>query len=267
MRRILALMLLLPTLALGQTAVKLYTTDTVQSACTLAAANETCQVSMVGKTSVGFVVTGNTTPTGMVMVAEESRDGTNWQKIGFVDDTEGDCVWTVTNAQLATNGFTRSMAIGSGIRFARVRLTARTTLATTVSVTATDTKSSVCENPGAGFSTLAVQTSTSAVELIAVPTQVDSVDLSTYITSIIFSKSSASSTAADAHATLYYGTGSNCGTGSTRWLPLAMNVANGGFVWSMPKGSALKAPVGRAVCVIHSVAGSWIAAATYFQAF
>lgn len=266
MRRLLALALLLPGLALGQTAVKLYTTDTVQSACSLAAANDTCQVSMAGKTSVGFVVTANTTPTGMVMVAEESRDGTNWQLVGFVDDTEGDCAWTVTNAQLSTNGFTRSLAIGAGIRYARVRLTARTTNATTVAVTATDTEPKSCPFPAASHSTQAVSTATTLTELVAVPTQVDSKDLSIYVTSVIASSSAASSTAADAHFTFKYGTGTNCGTGTTTLMPLAMNVANGGFVWSLPPGSYIKVPAGKALCWIHSVAGSKVINVSYFLA-
>lgn len=266
MKRLLLLALFLPGLALAQ-ATSIITTDTVQSACTLAAANDTCQVSMKGKTSVGFIVTANTTPTGMLMVAEQSRDGTNWQKVGFVSDDDGDCVLTVTNAQLATTGFQRSLAIGSGIRYARVRLLSRTTLATTVSVTATDTNPAVCPTPGLTQTAQAVSTATSLTELVAVPTQIDSTDLSTYVTSIIASSSAASSTAADSHFTFKYGTGSACGTGTTTLLPLAMNVANGGFVWTLPPGSFIKVPAGKALCWIHSVAGSKVINVTYFQSF
>ena len=266
MRRLLLLALFLPGLALGQ-ATTIVTTDTVQSACALDAANETCQVSMKGKTSVGFIVTANTTPTGMVMVAEESRDGTNWQKVPFVADDDGDCTWTVTNTQLATTGFQRSIAIGSGVRFARVRLLSRTTLETTVAVTATDTRPVECRNPGQATVSPAVSTAVILTELIPIPTQVDSTNLSTYITSIVASSSAASSTAADAQFTLRYGTGTACATGTTLLVTLAMNVANGGVVWALPPGSAIKVPAGNAVCWIHSVAGSKAISATYFQAF
>jgi hypothetical protein len=129
---------LLPALAGGQTATTITTTDTIQSGCSLGALNATCVVSMRGKSSVGFLVTAVSSPTGITLVAEASRDGTNWDGHDFVDADNGDPWPAIPNTSIAV-GLTKSFLTGAGVRFARIRASAWTSGSATVVVTATDT--------------------------------------------------------------------------------------------------------------------------------
>jgi len=138
MRRVLSLLLLLPSLALGQTSVSVQTTDTIQSGCVLNAANVTCVVPLRGKTSAGFIVTAVSSPTGITLVAETSRDGTNWDGQPFFDMDTGEPFRNgIPNASLAV-GFGKTIGLGGGDRFARIRVSAWTSGSATITVTATD---------------------------------------------------------------------------------------------------------------------------------
>jgi hypothetical protein len=141
MRRLLLFALFLPGLALGQTTA-ITTTDTVQSGCVLGAANATCQVTLKGKTTVGFIVTAISSPTGITLVNESSRDGTNWDIHPFLDMDNGGTITSVPNASLAV-GFSKTMVVGGGMGFARVRVSAWTSGSATVMVRATDTSADV----------------------------------------------------------------------------------------------------------------------------
>lgn len=131
-----ALALVLPALALSQT-VRVYPTDTVQSSCSLGALNAYCQVPMAGKSSAGFVITAVSSPNGMTLVAETSRDGTNYDQHQFVDMDSGDRWNSIPNASLAV-GLTKTIVLGGGVRYARVKASAWTSGSVTVAVTATD---------------------------------------------------------------------------------------------------------------------------------
>jgi hypothetical protein len=134
-KRLLLLALLWPALALGQ-ATRIITSDSTTS-CTLGAANAVCVLAMVGKTTAGFVTTAISSPTGMTLVNESSRDGTNWDGHPFEDMDNGDLTTTVPNASL-TVGTGRTMVLGGGVRYARVRVSTWTSGSVTVAVTATD---------------------------------------------------------------------------------------------------------------------------------
>jgi hypothetical protein len=278
MRRLLCLLALLPALALGPTTVKVYTTDTVQSACTLGALNATCQVTLAGKTTAGFIITAISSPTGMILVNESSRDGTNWDSHPFSDASVGDRISAVPNASLAV-GYGKTLALGGGDRYVRVRVADWTSGSVTVTVTATDTIVPMPWPVDMLVTSQAVSTATTLTQLVTNPITTCT-DVATpyscctgngtgptcqiYVTSVIASSSAASSTAADSHFTFKYGTGAACGTGTTTLMPLAMNIANGGFVWSLPPGFAIKVPAANGLCWIHSVAGSKVINVAYF---
>jgi hypothetical protein len=271
----------------GSATVAVTATDTVaqvrpeidrSTACALGAANAACTVSLSGKNSAGFIVTAISSPNGIVLVQESSRDGTNWDAHPFMDMSTGAQISTVPNASLAV-GYGKTLMLGGGDRYVRIRAAAWTSGSVTVSVVATNV---AMFPPGAvdgGFSAQAVSTATALTQLVANPIVACAAAGNPYscctgsgagatcqinVTSIIASASVASSTAADAHFTFKYGTGSACGTGTTTLTPLAMNAANGGFVWTLPPSSPLKVPAANALCWIHSVAGSKVINVTYF---
>jgi len=134
--RALALLLLLPALALGQVNVTVQSADTIQSACNLAAANATCTVVTKGKSSVGFVQTANNAPSGVTILAEMSMDGTNYVGTYFDDPATGNKASSITTGFAV--GLSRSIIGVAGARFARVRMSARTSGDITITVTATD---------------------------------------------------------------------------------------------------------------------------------
>lgn len=78
-------------------------------------------------------------------------------------------------------------------------------------------------------------------------------NVSLYITDILFSSSVAATDSADAMPTLSYGTGTNCGTGTTRFW-LSMNVADAPIIQSFK--TPIRIPRNNDICWIASVAGS-----------
>jgi hypothetical protein len=111
--------------------------DTLQSGCVLNALNTTCQASLVGKTTAGFVVTAISSPTGITLINESSRDGTNWDQHNFVDMDSGETTANVPNASIAV-GAGKTMILGGGDRFVRIRASTWTSGSATVAVNATD---------------------------------------------------------------------------------------------------------------------------------
>jgi hypothetical protein len=144
MRRFLLAALLVPAVALGQTAVNVITTDTIQSGCTLGSLNATCTAPMRGKSSAGFVVTAVSSPTGITLIGEVSRDGTNWGQRPLVNSGNETRYYSLPNASLAV-GTMRTITMGGGERFVRVRASAWTSGSVTVAVTASDTADAVLE--------------------------------------------------------------------------------------------------------------------------
>jgi hypothetical protein len=134
----LAALVVAPLAAGAQSAVKVYSTDTVQAGCSLGALNATCEVEMAGKTSAGFVVTAVSSPTGITLVNESTRDGTNWDGHRFVDADGGTTLTSVPNASLAV-GYGKGLVLGSGAKRVRVRVSAYTSGSATVTVRASDT--------------------------------------------------------------------------------------------------------------------------------
>jgi hypothetical protein len=250
MRRLLAaaLLLLLPRLAPGQTSVTVNTTDTIQSGCSLAAANATCVVPLRGKSSAGFVVTGTSSPTGITLSVEGSRDGTNWHARAFNDATTGACFTSIGNASLAT-GYGKAIVLGAGDRFVRVRNSAWTSGSVTVTVTGTDTPQATCSAVDSAWYTSGVVTATTLTQAIAAPSGTQSV----WITGVVMSASVASTTTTDQQLRLKYGTGTNCGTG-TGTVVECFAGANGGcaLTFSPP----IKVAAANAVCYMHAATGS-----------
>lgn len=144
MRRALLLFALLPALALGQTSVQVITSDTIQSGCVLNALNATCVVPMRGKSSAGFVITATSSPTGITLVGEVTKDGTNWGQRPLVNSSNETRYYAVPNAQLAV-GLSRTVTMGGGARFVRVRASTWTSGSVTVAMVATDSADSVLE--------------------------------------------------------------------------------------------------------------------------
>ena len=137
MRRLLWFALVVfPCLALAQTAVTVSTSDSIQSGCSLAANNATCTLPLRGKSTAGFVVTAISSPV-LTTIAETSRDGTSWDQHWLVDVDSGDRSLTIVDGAHAV-GTTRTIMLGGGIRFVRVRVSAYTSGSVTVAVTGTD---------------------------------------------------------------------------------------------------------------------------------
>ena len=276
MRRLLLALLLVPGLALAQ-ATSIVTTDTVQSGCVLNAANATCQVSMKGKTSAGFIVTAISSPTGIVLVQESSRDGTSWDAHPFADVSLRQCFSVVPNASLAV-GYGKSLVLGGGDRFVRVRAAAWTSGSVTVSVNATDTiMADPCPSGvDAGYVTSGVSTATGLI-LITGPQSCTGAyapwacctaantgaTCVVNLMSVVASASVASTTTTDQMLNIKYGTGATCGTGTT-YLMGAFAPANGGFAWVGGTQAPIRVPAGNNVCWMHAAAGSKIVNAAYF---
>lgn len=259
MRRLLlaASLALVPALAYSQTAVKVFPVDTVQSSCTLTATNTVCQVAMAGKSGAGFVVTGTSSPSGITLVTESSRDGTNWDPHPFADASTGECVSSIPNASLAT-GFGKSIITGAGDRYVRVRPSAVTSGSVTVAVTATDTIGPVCTSGvDRAWYTSGVVTATSLTEAIAAP----AAGVSIYITGVVMSASVASTTSTDQQLRLKRGTGTNCGTG-TATIVECFAPANGGCALNF--NPPIKVTAANAVCYIHAATGSKSFGINYF---
>jgi hypothetical protein len=256
--RALALLLLLPSLALGQTAVKVFPVDTTQTGCSLGALNATCTVALTGKSSAGFVVTAVSSPTGITLAQESSRDGTNWDGHPFSDvSTGGDCITTIPNGSLAV-GFGKTLVLGGGDRYARIRVSAYTSGSVTVAVAATDSMGpNICKSVDQGFATTGLVTTTTLAQLVAAPSAG-----SIRLLSVVASASVAATTTTDQQLRLKSGTGSNCGTGTADVLG-AFNAANGGFVASWPFGTGPKLPATSALCWMHAATGSKIVTVTY----
>jgi len=109
------------------------------------------------------------------------------------------------------------------------------------------------------FATTGLSTATTLTELIAVP----GASVSVYITGWKCSSSAASTTTTDQQCTLKYGTGTNCGTGTT-YVDGCFQGSNGGCAESMD--SPIKLPANNALCWIHAAAGSKIVRVNYFLA-
>jgi hypothetical protein len=97
---------------------------------------------MKGKTTAGFLVTAISSPTGITLVNESSRDGTNWDAHPFLDMDSGGTITSVPNASLAV-GFGKTLVLGGGVRFVRIRASAWTSGSATVVVTGTDASADV----------------------------------------------------------------------------------------------------------------------------
>jgi hypothetical protein len=281
MRRLLLIALFLPGLALGQNAVKLYATDTVQSACVLNALNTTCQIAMAGKSTAGFLVTAISSPAGITLVNESSRDGTSWDGHNFVDMDNGGTLATVPNASLAV-GYTKTMVLGGGVRFARVRASAWTSGSVTVSVVGSDTSmvlpvtqevSDGTAQPTAGAAgtwrapigtpdgaawvrtggPVRFQCSLNAIAATLTQCQAaPAAGLSIYVTDI-FAQST--TTTAGTFA-LNGGTGTNCGTGGYAVLPASATANRYGYPASsaaatvLTFGTPIKLTAATALCAI-----------------
>lgn len=258
MRALFVVLGLVPALALGQTSVKVYPTDTVQSACVLNAANATCQVALAGKSSAGFLVTAVSSPTGITLVQESSRDGTNWDAHPFADvSASGDCITSVPNASLAV-GYGKTLILGGGERYVRIRASAWTSGSATVQVTATDSAGPiVCRTTDQATVTTGLVTTTTLTQIVAAPTAG-----AIRLLSVVASASVAATTTADQQLRLKSGTGSNCATGTADVIG-AFNAANGGFAIAWPPGHGPKLAATSALCWIHAATGSKIITVTY----
>ena len=251
--------------------VSLNTSDTVQSGCVLNAANATCQISTTGKSSFGLVVTAVASPTGITLVTETSRDGTNWDAHLFFDPDSGNTLMSVPNASLAV-GFTKSLGVGAGVRYIRVRASTWTSGSATVQVVGTDTsamplpatvlyesrgptnqplagtegsvRSGISSLDGRQFVALGgpVQFLCSLNGVAATLTQCQAAPaagLSLYV-SWVFAQST--TTTAGTFA-LQSGTGTNCGTGTAAVLPASGTANRYGYPASSTSATTLWFPV------------------------
>jgi hypothetical protein len=280
MRRLLLLLMFLPGLALGQTTA-IVATDTVQSGCVLNAANATCQISLKGKSTAGFVVTAISSPSGITLVNETSRDGTSWDGHNFVDMDNGSTLVTVPNASLAV-GFTKTMVLGGGVRFARIRASAWTSGSVTVAVVASDTAmvNPISQEVSDGSSQPTAQATglwraplgtpdgaawvrmggpvrfqCSLNSIAATLTQcaaAPGAGLSYYVTDIWWQ----STTTTAGTGAIQSGTGTNCGTSTTAVLPASATANRYGYPASSTAASVLsfmtplKLTANHALCVI-----------------
>jgi hypothetical protein len=238
--------------------VQVTATDTVQSGCVLNAANATCQVSMVGKSSAGFVVTAVSSPTGITLVQESSRDGPSWDGHPFADvSASGDCISSIPNASLAV-GYGKSLVLGNGEGFVRVRASAWTSGSVTVTVRASDSAGpTVCRTVDQATVTTGLVTTTTLSQIVAAPAAG-----AIRLLSVVASASVAATTTADQQLRFKSGTGSNCATGTADVIG-AFNAANGGFAIAWPPGAGPKLAATSALCWIHAAAGSKIITVTY----
>ena len=92
-------------------------------------------------------------------------------------------------------------------------------------------------------------TATTLTEIQAAP----GAGASLYITDITMSASVIATTTTDQYLTLKYGTGANCGTGTTVLYP-AYNLAFAGVVANLV--TPIKLPAANALCFIHAAAGN-----------
>jgi hypothetical protein len=281
MRRLLALLALLPGMAFAQTAVKVYTTDSVTSAALLNALNATAVVAMAGKSSAGFVVTAVSSPL-LTTIAETSRDGTNWDQHQMVDMDNGNTTWSTVGAAHVV-GYTKTIILGGGIRYARIRCSAYTSGSVTVTIAATDTVPNALlstheTTDGSGQPTAAtngtfrvpisslegvqfvrnggpVRFACSVNNIAATLTQCQAAPgagLSLYVTDLWWQ----STTTTAGTGALQYGTGSNCGTGTTALLPASATANRYGYPASSTAATnfsfttPLKVAANNALCII-----------------
>lgn len=234
--------------------------DRTTTGCTMGADEATCVLTLSGKYSVGFVITAASTPTGITLKAETSRDGVNWDGHPFQDSSTGERITTIPNASLAV-GFGKTIVLAGGDRYARLRADTWTSGSVTVTLAAANTTIGQPWPADTAQYSTGLSTATALTQMIAAP----AAGLSIYITSIVASASVAATTTTDQHLAIKYGTGTNCGTGTT-YLWGAFNSANGGFVWHAYPGTAIKVPAANALCFIHAAAGSKIINITYYIA-
>lgn len=109
------------------------------------------------------------------------------------------------------------------------------------------------------FVTSGLSTATTLTQLVAAP----GAGVSIYITGWKCSASVAATATADQQCTLKYGTGTNCGTGTT-YVDGCFQIANGGCAESM--SMPLKVPANNALCWVHAATGSKITRVNYFLA-
>ena len=104
-------------------------------------------------------------------------------------------------------------------------------------------------HPNRFLATAINSTATALTQIQAAP----GASLSLYVTSVTFSATVASTTTADQYPVLKYGTGANCGTGTTV-LWAAFTSANGGVTSTF--ADPIKLPANNALCYMHAVAGN-----------
>lgn len=293
MRALVLLLALLPSIALGQTAVRVIAGDTVQSGCLLNAANTVCAVEMRGKTSVGFVVTAVSSPSGISLVAESSRDATsgstgNWDGHKFIDADNGNTLTTVPNASLAV-GYTRGFIVGMGVRWARIRASAWTSGSATVQVVASDTttpatipivevndgsaqptaqttgefRAPVASTDGRTYVSLGgpVAWTCSLNAIAATLTEcraAPAAGLSLYVSWVWWQ----STTTTAGTGALQSGTGTNCGTATTAVLPKSGTANRYGYPASSTASSTLWFPVPIKLTAAHALCAIGVATNT-----
>jgi hypothetical protein len=250
--------------------------DTVQSACVLNALNATCTVALAGKSSAGFVITAVSSPVGITLVQESSRDNTSFDGHPFADVSVGSCISVVPNTSLAV-GYGKTLVLGAGDRWVRIRVATFTSGSVTVAVNATDTVPPPTCPAGVDAATYASGVSTATtLTLIGGPQNCTGASLPyscctaantgagciVQLTSIVASASAASTTTTDQQLNVKYGTGATCGTGTT-YLVGAFAPALGGFAWVGGRQAPITVPAGNNVCWIHAATGSKILTVTY----
>lgn len=228
------------------------------SACTVSATGGACSTAMLGKSGFGVQVTAISSPTGITIQPEVSLDGgTTWKATWFENANTFDRTLTLT-AFAATDTYS---VIGiSGATHYRLNCTARTSGTVTFQATASDVVlGPYYKAPAGTFVSSGLSTATALTQLIAAPAS----GISIHIKAIHMSASVASTTTTDQQLTLKYGTGSNCGTGTT-YLWGSFSPANGGFTISFSPGVDIQLPAANALCWIHAAAGSKIVNVLYF---
>jgi hypothetical protein len=228
------------------------------SSCTVNATGGFCSTSMLGKSTFGVQVTAISSPSGITIQPEVSLDGgTTWKAVKFENATGDDRSLTITSFTAAD---TYSVIGVSGATHYRLNCTARTSGSVTFQATASDAMGATYYKPlSTTFATSGLATATTLTQLIAAPAS----GISIHVKSIHMSASVAATTTADQQLTLKYGTGTNCGTGTT-YLWGSFNPANGGFTVSFPLGADLQLPAANALCWIHAATGSKIVNVLYY---